>query len=410
MVGSLARRHRRPLWGALAFLLVVAIAVSMYSASTAKDAAIAEAEIDAKLTAQTELATLLEPRDLETPIFNERADELTALIDTQITSVSRIDEVRIFSAIGRILYADDPTIVGTRPSYLRELTFEVANGEAQTHARGSLLQTFVPIWISPDGTVAVAEMSQALAPITSAAAAGWNTIALICAVLLLGAIVMIVVTSLAQPTQPSNLPVHVYAPVSVPSGAEGTQAPAVVAVDAPLNQQPGFREIDELRRTAESRARASEQDLRGVRTQLKDALAQVALLEEELTIQGTGQQDCEALRDQFRESSERLNLIEMENTALRERLHLREQELEEVRARLRSSQTAPAGMSELRQRLEGAEERASQMASEMKRIETELDDTTTRLHMSSLTEALREAGHVDPEMEDQDSPPIVVDR
>ena len=103
----------------------------------------------------------------------------------------------------------------------------------------------------------------------------------------------------------------------------------------------------------------------------------------------------------------------MENTALRERLHLREQELEEARARLRSSQAAPTGDGELRQRLEGAEERASQMAREMKRIETELDDTTTRLHMSRLTDALREAGHVD-RTEEQDSPsdrggPVAVD-
>ena len=409
MVGSLARRHRRPLWGWLAFLLVIAIAVSMYNASRAKDTAIAEAAIDAKLTAQTELATLLEPNDLEAPVFDERATELTGLIDGQITSVSRIDEVRIFSAIGRILYADDPTIVGTRPSYLRELTFEVANGEAQTHVRGTMLQTFVPIWISPDGTVAVAEMSQALAPITSAATARWISIALICGVLLLGAVVMIIVTSLAQPSERSSMPVQVYAPASVPSGASANPEPAAVGTEAPLNQQPGFREIDELRRTAETRARASEQELRSVRVQLKDALAHVALLEEELTVQGTGQQDCDALRDRFRETSERLNLIEMENTALRERLHLREQELEEARARLRSSQSVPTGVNELRQRLEGAEERASQMAREMKRIETELDDTTTRFHMSRLTDALREAGHVDGETEEQDSPSIVVD-
>ena len=72
----------------------------------------------------------------------------------------------------------------------------------------------------------------------------------------------------------------------------------------------------------------------------------------------------------------------MDNTALRERLHLREQELEEARGRIRTAESAPAGMAELQQRLEGAEVRASDMAREMKRIETELDDTTTRLHMS----------------------------
>lgn len=163
-----------------------------------------------------------------------------------------------------------------------------------------------------------------------------------------------------------------------------------------------------MRQAAEGRARASEQDLKGVRAQLKEALGQISLLEAQIEAPSVGQQECEGLRERFRETSERLNLIEMDNTALRERLHLREQELEEARGRIRSAETAPRGMAELRRRLEGAEERATDMAREMKRIETELDDTTTRLHMSKLTEALREIdgeepGHVAPVVVEQGS-------
>ena len=134
------------------------------------------------------------------------------------------------------------------------------------------------------------------------------------------------------------------------------------------------------------------------------------MLELEIAAPSAGQQECEGLRERFRETSERLNLIEMDNTALRERLHLREQELEESRSRIRAAESAPAGMAELKQRLEGAEVRASSMAREMKRIETELDDTTTRLHMSKLTEALREIDNDDTDTEEPShAAPVVVE-
>ncbi len=417
MLGSLARRQRRPLWGWLVFLSIVAVSVSLFNVFRARDAAIVEAGVDAELTAQTELATLLEPRDLEGPVTDDRALEITAAVESQITSVSRIDEVRIYSSIGRILYADDPGIVGTRPSYLRELTFEVANGDPESHARGGMLQTFVPIWLAPDGVVVVAEMSQPLDPITSTAYGPWIMVALFSGVVLLGAIAMIVVTSIERTSasapmvydygpsprrQPGGRPTHGGPPQRGGPSQPGGPPQAVIP------GQPGVRELEQMRQAAEGRARASEQDLKGVRAQLKEALGQISLLEAQIEAPSVGQQECEGLRERFRETSERLNLIEMDNTALRERLHLREQELEEARGRIRSAETAPRGMAELRRRLEGAEERATDMAREMKRIETELDDTTTRLHMSKLTEALREIdgeepGHVAPVVVEQGS-------
>jgi hypothetical protein len=141
MFGSLTRRRRRPLWGWLIVILLFAVSGSLFLSMRTKSQAIQEASTEARLAGQTELATLLEPRDLLAPVVGVRALELGA----GITSVGPIDDIRIYSSLRRILYADDPAIVGTRPSYLRDLTFAVASGEAQTQVRGDVLQTLVPI-------------------------------------------------------------------------------------------------------------------------------------------------------------------------------------------------------------------------------------------------------------------------
>jgi multidrug efflux pump subunit AcrA (membrane-fusion protein) len=145
MFGSLTRRRRRPIWGWLIVILLFAVSGSLFLSMRAKSQAIQDASTQARLAAQTELATLLEPRDLLAPVVGVRALELGAGIHSQITSVGPIDDIRIYSSLRRILYADDPAIVGTRPSYLRDLTFAVASGEAQTQVRGDVLQTLVPI-------------------------------------------------------------------------------------------------------------------------------------------------------------------------------------------------------------------------------------------------------------------------
>ena len=111
MFGSLARRRRRPIWGWLIVILLFALSGSLFLSMRAKSQAIQEASTEARLAAQTELATLLEPRDLLAPVVGERALELGASIDSQITSVGPIDDIRIYSSLGRILYAADPSIV-----------------------------------------------------------------------------------------------------------------------------------------------------------------------------------------------------------------------------------------------------------------------------------------------------------
>ena len=398
LLGSLARRERRPLWGTFTFILAVVLGLSVWAAMNARAEATGEAAVDAELAAQTELAPLLQPRDLANPITGDRAAELTANIERTITSVSPVDDVRIFSPLGRILYAQDPKFVGTRPSYLRNLTFEVASGDTQSIVRDGLLQTYIPIWLTSGGDVAVAELSQPHGPIVAGATADWYRIAIIAGALMLGCLTMVVVTTGASGATQAQLYTAAVAR-RLPRDATS------LAFESPMYQQPGFRAIEEQRQEAERRANAVEENFRGVQKRLKEALAQVKELEGRLAmnvaLNGTTDGELTALRDQLRETSERLHQAELDNNAVRERMSLRQQELDEARRML--SELRTGGDDDLRVRLEAADRRAAEMERELGRLESELDQTTTKFHMTKFTQALREfESDTDLEIEEED--------
>jgi hypothetical protein len=398
MMGTLARRERRPLWGVLALVAAAVVGFSLWAASNARAEAIRAAAADAQFAAQTELVPLLQIRDLSTPVTGERAGGLTDEIDRTITSVSAVEDVRIFSSLGRILYSADPKFVGTRPSYLRNLTFEVASGASRSLEREGLLQTYVPIWMTPGGDVAVAELSQPVGPIVAEATAGWLQIAVVAGALMLASVGMVVVTSRAVAAR--SVPVQLFASAA-PRRSHGTSSTA----DAPLYQQAGFRDLEEQRREAERRAIAVEENFRAVKARLKEAQQQVKELEGKLamneTQNTTSDGDLHALRDQLRDTSERLHKAELDNNALRERMSLRQRELEEGR-RILAEVRRETEADELRARLNVAGERVDEMEREIERLGGELLHTNTRLHTTRFSAALRDFDDDDLEIEEED--------
>lgn len=413
-MGSLVKRERRPIWVATSVLLLAAIASAVFMSGRARTNAVAEAAKDAELTAQTELAPMLMPKDLMAPIVGERATELTKQIDDAIVSTTDVGRVRIYSSLGRVLYSADPKIVGTRPSFLRDLSFQVANANAQTKIHSGLLQTYVPIWLTPEGTVVVAEMSQAYGPLVAEATGTWTALAFVCGVLLLGAITMSVLTSLARPSSPSQ--VHVYAPQAPARQPKELLAPSP---NAPLYQQAGFRAIEEQRHAAEARAKAAEENFRAVQTQLKATLAKLRDLEGRLAMQETqgttNDSELQALRDQLQDTAERLHKAELDNNQLRERMALRQRELEEARHQIATIRADGSDAEELKQRLVAAERRAGELARETERLENELDYTKSKFHMTKLSEALREFDadeeiEIDVDEDDLFEHPVVIRR
>lgn len=391
MVRSLARRERRPLWGTVAFILAVGIGLSLYAAATARAQVTTDAEREARLVAQTRLAPMLEPKDLEAPIKGDRAVSLGAEIQKAITSVGPIDGVTIYSSLGQILYDADPTLISTRPSYLTDLLFSVANTSTRSQIHGDELQTYVPLWLKPGGNTVVVEMSQPFGSIAGAANAPWYRLAIALGVLFLAAATLFGLTLRDRSLEPAFAPTAYTGTNTTPrQKAKNDERAAGI----PLYLQPGFRELEEERQEATRRADAVEENYRGLQQQfkatleeLKKAEARLEMMENETSTTGG---DLRALRDQLRDTAERLHKAEIDNNAMRERLALRNTELDEVKGRLHTVRRSDAELNELRARVESAERRAAEMEHEVERIESELAYTANRFHLTKLSEALRE--------------------
>ena len=388
MFGRSHRRERRALWGSLTLIIVIAIGGTLAAAASSRARLTERAATDARLIAQTQLAPLLTARDLEAPITGDRARELGQAIRSEIVSTGPIEKIRLYSKLGRILYDADPDIVTVRPSFVRDLIYRVATGKAESIVREGHLLTYVPLWTSPGGTVVVAEMSQPYGPIAAEATATRYRIALGLGLALAVTFTLWVRAIRARERTLSLVEVRAH---------------------------PEFVTAEDARARAEQRAAAAEAALTDVRRQLRAALDEISTMERtmEMLEQQDRSEEVRTLREQLRDTAERLQAVERDNAALRERLALRQRELDEHKARLLQleARSPSAEVEELRRRLEAAERRATELESEVERLEAELDATAGSLHLAKLSEALREIDNDDALVEvdeDREEHPTVI--
>ncbi len=369
MVQALVRGERRTLWGALIPVIAIAIGACLFAAATSRTALTARAETDATSAAQSRLAPLLTPRDLAAPITGDRAEELAGLIEAEVVSDGPVASVRLYSTSGRILYDVDPSLVNLKPTYLRDLLKEITSDGPRSEVRSGMLQTYVPLRSAAGGTGAVAELSQPFGPIAAEARMPWYLVALGLGIALASTTVLYVLSRRAETTTP---------------------------VVGAIHGHPAFRAAEEARLRAEQRTTATEVAFKDLQTQFRATLDELKEMEAKVTMfeneTAGSENEVRALRDQVLDATERLQQVQLDNAALRERLSARQEELDETRAQL--AQAKERGQSEelaeLRHRVEIAERRATEMENEVERIEAELDHAANRFHMAKLTEALRE--------------------
>ncbi len=400
MFAALVRRERRPLWGALSLILVAGIVLSMSSAASAKARLEASAERDARVIAQTTLTPMLETGDVEAPVPDARAQELTAQIQSQILSTGTVDGVTIYSSIGRILYAADLAMIGTRPSYLTDFLFEVAHTATQSQVHGDELITYTPVWLKPGGTVAIAAVSQPIGPIDDRATGSWYLIAMVLGGLFLLSTSLFAMTFRAAAAPAPSL-VQVYETIQRREPRELRAHGPVGVPGGPAYVQAGFREAEEGRQAAERRAAALEENFKGLQQQFKQTLEQLKEAEGRLAVKDvettTTGGELDTLRDQLRDTAERLHKAELDSNAMRERHALRTKELDDVKSQLERVRRNPLADDELAKRLEEAQRRAEQAEAraaeaerELERMRNELEYTNDKFHMTKLSEALRE--------------------
>ena len=230
-------------------------------------------------------------------------------------------------------------------------------------------------------------MDQASGPVVSRATRSWNHLALGLAVGLLLTLVMLALTFRSGGSvTPSPPAVHAPKPQEpAPSRAPAPKAPAAKGA-APVYVQPGFREAEETRRVAEERARALEDSIRGLQGQYQQALEQIKMLEAQVQVRDTTSSHTEgelrALRDQVRDTAERLHQAEVDGAALRERLTLRQTQLEQAEGEAQA-----------------ARERLAELERGAGSTPPELEPVDSRREQADLSAALRDLGEGDGELE-----------
>jgi predicted nucleic acid-binding Zn-ribbon protein len=384
MLDTFVRRDRRALWGTLSIAILLAIGMSLYAAAGSRERSLRQAGTEAQLAAQTQLAPMLTPEDMERPVKGDRAEVLQTQIEDEILAVGSFTSVRIYSDLGRILYDADPSVVTVRPTYVRDLVVDVANGTSTSQVREGVLQTYVPIWQEPNGHVAVVEMSQPFGPIAAEANRPWYLLAMVLGGLLAFSVMLFGLSVRAHDRVLSTAEVQLH---------------------------PAFRAAEDARLRAEERATANETAFKDLQTQFRTTLDELKAMETRLQVTESQTTHSEgelgALRDQLRDTAERLHKAELDNNALRERLALRQSEFDDAKARLLQFQQAGPSeeVAELQRRVDVAERLATEMQTEVERLEAELDTTANSFHLAKLSEALRE---FDNDEDDLDEHPKVV--
>ena len=375
------------MWVALTILLATAAAGSFWFAARTRESAVVDATATARTIAQTDLGPLVAPRELAEPIIGERARELRDDISRTITSQGRFDDVRIYTGEGRALFAQDPTEVGVRAGSAQPFVAAAASGPTRGRVIDGTFEVFVPLWTSADGTI-VAELSGPAGALSSAGHT-WSLAGIVAAALAIVSLAMVAVAKRTAPSTPEQRG-SLYQP-AIPRRAHGeaTHQPTgdVFATDQRAH-------LKDRLVAAEGRATAAEESFRTVQEQLKQTLARIGELEGRLAMEdetrATTDREMAALRTQVTETAERLHTAEIDNNALRERMALRQQELDEARRQLQLLRATDTEIEDLALRLETAQQAAAALERELARVEAELDHTKSDFHMTKLTEALRE--------------------
>jgi chromosome segregation ATPase len=146
---------------------------------------------------------------------------------------------------------------------------------------------------------------------------------------------------------------------------------------SPAYMLPGYRAEAEARREAETRASALEENFHGLQTQYRAALEQLKALDQKVLMQESStsqtESDVQIVRDELQQTAERLHRIEVDREAIRERLTLRQSELDAAEGRALEAET-----------------RSARTERELDHALSELERIQGSFHMSKLQEALLE--------------------
>lgn len=271
MIASLRGYGRiaRAVLVAIAGLLILGIAGSLFMAFRAKADATEQVVAQAWSIADGSLALAFTPQDLEGPVTPDRAAELTRQIEGIVVDPSDFEDVTVYSTDGEILYSTQESLISSDMPAQRDRIREALRGTAQTQQDDGAIAVLLPLRLrSGVGETAAVELARP-DDIVNAAPAPWRTNALLLVAML---VLLLVVTWIVGRVLTVGKEETVTA-----TSQQAPRARAQAPSTGPLH--PGLREESEARRRAEERATSAEERLTLLQEQYRKSLEDVRGLE-----------------------------------------------------------------------------------------------------------------------------------
>jgi hypothetical protein len=370
---SLAANAARIFWGVLALVLLVALLASVFVSRGSIGDAEAAAQARAVDWANTVLFDALTPPEVQAPILGPDYRELLITVQTGIRSDERTARVRIWNAdgilvfsddqrdeVGDVVATDDPQIdaalSGTTVSEPTQATVAPKSGLAGSDEK--LFQTFVPLRLDKGvGISGVVQIDQRYAAVEAEATDVWQEVRLALVIALTIAVAGLLFSFRARPA---------------PAAVEGGGAAAATRSDR--RQLERVAKVEEQLRLMTERAEAAEATAAEAEASTAQAATRLRELEERAT-------RAEERATQLEERASRAESARQESAQ-------RPSVAEGVRRGVPGMRTvaAPAGGSELEDRLNAAVAAKEVTAGELEAARAELAKAGSEL--AAVREAL----------------------
>ncbi|MGH2672799.1 MAG: hypothetical protein ACRDHC_07465 [Actinomycetota bacterium] len=163
----------RALWATLTGILLllggVAYAANLYFASELERGATR----DARKLAIDVIQPLLSPADASAPIRGARYDQILASLEENVLA-GPINRVRLWRADGTILFADDPSLVGSRDADMRDDIHAVTAGTSESQVQGDRFRTLTSIRVGEPAILLAVELGRSHEALVEPASERWN--------------------------------------------------------------------------------------------------------------------------------------------------------------------------------------------------------------------------------------------
>jgi hypothetical protein len=193
MLGSAARRERRPVFAIATLVFVLGFAVSTTLVSGEQSSAL-DGVIQQGYDQAETVSAGFTAKDLAKPITGPTYERLAATTWKSVSSTGTVTAVRVWSTGGKILFSLNKSRVGASDPEMKPVLARASEGSDWYRVLDETIHTFTPVSMSADGPVYVVEIDQPMAAVDARVGDFWKQLRFGFALALIVSLVLLVLT------------------------------------------------------------------------------------------------------------------------------------------------------------------------------------------------------------------------